>query len=89
MFSRFDAINACDRRTDRRTELPEHIRAIAYMLSRVKGRSNTHTHVRNSIQEVLAIVKATIAVVSGVFRNLKRGYICVLHVMLTFFQIVL
>jgi len=29
-----------DRRTDRQTELPWHIRAIAYMLSRVKSRWN-------------------------------------------------
>ena len=38
--SRFYTIHACDRRTDRRavrrTELAWHIRAIAYMLSRVK-----------------------------------------------------
>jgi len=41
MFSRFDTIHTCDRRTDRqtdrRTELAWHIRAIAYMLSRVKN----------------------------------------------------
>jgi len=35
-FSRFDTIHACDGRTDRQTELAWHIRAIAYMLSRVK-----------------------------------------------------
>ena len=41
MFSRFDTIHACDRQierqTDRQTELAWHIRAIAYMLSRVKN----------------------------------------------------
>jgi len=39
-FNRFWLIHPCDRQTDRRTdgqtELPWHIRAAAYMLSRVK-----------------------------------------------------
>jgi len=41
-------IHPCDRQTDRQTELPWHIRAVAYMLSRVKMQSHihryTHTH---------------------------------------------
>ena len=32
----FDTIHACDRRTDRQTEVAWHIRAIAYTLSHVK-----------------------------------------------------
>ena len=35
-FKRFWLIHPCDRRTNRQTELRWHIRAIAYMLSRVK-----------------------------------------------------
>ena len=34
MFSRFDTIHASDRQTDRQTELPWHIRAIAYAVVR-------------------------------------------------------
>ena len=35
-LNRFWLIHPCDRQTDRQTELPWHVRAIAYMLSRVK-----------------------------------------------------
>jgi len=35
-FSRFETNHACHRRTDGQTELPWHIRAAAYSLSRVK-----------------------------------------------------